>query len=113
MVAGPGGIKVPAQVDGPELDDGLGHRLSPAHSQTLHPILDEVLACALDRAASSGRTTPKGKTVNVKLTPALTPLFRAASQQISKTEGPSEPARASIANCPPVSNQTGAIRRGD
>src|SRR5579863_4058857 len=53
-VEGPVTIKVPAQVDGSELDDGLGHLLSPAHSRTLHPIFDEVLARALDRATGDG-----------------------------------------------------------
>ena len=47
-------IKVPAQIDGSELDDGLGHPLSPTHSRTLHPILNEVLACTLDRATGDG-----------------------------------------------------------
>src|ERR1039457_2487442 len=47
-------IEVPAQVDGSELDDGLGHLLSPAHSRTLHPILDEILAGALDGATGDG-----------------------------------------------------------
>jgi hypothetical protein len=49
-VEGPVGVEVPAQIDGSELDDGLGHLLGPAHARTLHPILDEVLAGALDRA---------------------------------------------------------------
>src|SRR5271165_1523029 len=48
-VEGPVAIEVPAQVDGSELDDSLGHLFSPAHSRTLHPIFDEVLARALDR----------------------------------------------------------------
>src|SRR5882724_1716167 len=47
----PVGIKVSAEVDGSELDDGLGHVLCPAHTGSLHPVLDEVLACAFDRAA--------------------------------------------------------------
>ena len=49
-VEGPVGIEVPTQVDGSELDDRPGHLLSPAHSRTLHPILDEIFACALDGA---------------------------------------------------------------
>src|ERR1035438_2397157 len=49
-VEGPVAIEVPAQVNGSELDDCLGHLLSPAHSRTLHSILDEILAGALDRA---------------------------------------------------------------
>lgn len=50
----PVAIKVPAQVDGSELDDGLGHRFSPAHSRALHAILDEVFASALDGPAGDG-----------------------------------------------------------
>src|ERR1035441_3385865 len=53
-VEGPVAIEVPAQVDGSELDDCLGHLLSPAHSRTLHPILDEILARALDGATGDG-----------------------------------------------------------
>jgi hypothetical protein len=45
-VEGPVAIEVPAQVHGSELHDGLGHFLSPAHSRTLHPIFDEILADA-------------------------------------------------------------------
>ena len=55
-VEGPVAIKVPAQVDSSELDDGLGHLLSPAHSRTLHAILDEILACTLDGATGDRPT---------------------------------------------------------
>src|SRR5947209_5154508 len=45
---GPVAIKVAAQIDGSELDDGLGHLLRPAHSRTLHAIFDEIFAGAFD-----------------------------------------------------------------
>ena len=53
-VEGPVAIEVPAQVDGSELDDRLCHLFSPAHSRTLHPILDEILARALDGTTGDG-----------------------------------------------------------
>ena len=53
-VEGPVAIEVPAQVDGSELDDHLRHLLSSAHSRTLHPILDEILARTLDGATRYG-----------------------------------------------------------
>src|SRR5579863_5246559 len=59
-VEGPVAIEVPAQVDGSELDDCLGHRLSPAHSRTLHSVLDEILAGALDGATGDGPPLSQG-----------------------------------------------------
>jgi hypothetical protein len=53
-VEGPVAIEVTTQVDGSELDDCLGHLLSPAHSRTLHSILDDILAGALDGATGDG-----------------------------------------------------------
>ena len=50
----PIGIKVTAQVNSSELQDGLGDGFGPAHSRTFHPILDKVLACTLDRATGDG-----------------------------------------------------------
>src|SRR5262249_19047094 len=50
----PVGIKVTAQVNSSELEDGLADGFGPAHSRTFHPILDEVLACTLDRATGDG-----------------------------------------------------------
>lgn len=47
----PVAIKIAAQANGSELDDGLGDAFGPAHSRTLHPILDQVLAHALDRSS--------------------------------------------------------------
>src|SRR5271167_1303686 len=58
-VEGPVAIEVPAQIDSSELDDDLGHLLSPTHSRTLHPILDEVLAGALDGATGDGPAVGK------------------------------------------------------
>src|SRR5438045_9119130 len=51
-VEGPVAIKVAAQIDSSELDDGLGHLLRPAHSRALHAIFDEVLAGTFDWPAS-------------------------------------------------------------
>src|SRR6266702_3814448 len=53
-VEGPVAIKIAAQVNGSELDDGLGDGLGPAHSRTLHPVLDQVLAGAFDRTTGNG-----------------------------------------------------------
>jgi len=50
----PVAIEVAAQVDGSELDDCLCHLLSPSHSRTLHSILDEILAGALDGTTGDG-----------------------------------------------------------
>jgi len=36
----PVAIKIPAQVDSSELNDGLGHPLGPAHSRSFHPITE-------------------------------------------------------------------------
>ena len=58
-VEGPIAVEVPAQVDGSELNDGLGHRFGPAHSGTLHSILDEVLASVFDRPAGDGPAVGK------------------------------------------------------
>src|SRR5260370_7949165 len=58
-VEGPVAIEVPAQVDGSELDDCLCHLRSPAHAGTLHPILDEILARALDGATGDGPSRGK------------------------------------------------------
>src|ERR1035437_10027627 len=43
-------IEVAGEIDSSELDDGLRHLFGPAHSGTLHSILDQVLARAFDRA---------------------------------------------------------------
>src|ERR1700688_5272030 len=37
-------------MDGSELDEGLRHLLGPTHAGALHPIFDQVLARAFDRA---------------------------------------------------------------
>src|SRR2546429_8255599 len=48
-VEGPILIEVAAEVYGPQLDDGLGHRFGPAHARSFHAVLDEVFAGALHR----------------------------------------------------------------
>ena len=53
-MAGMKALLISCDVEGPELDDGLGHLLSPTHSRTLHPVLDEILARALDGATGDG-----------------------------------------------------------
>jgi len=53
-VESPVAIDVPAQVDGSELNEGLGHLLSPTHSRTFPSILDEVFACSLNRTTGDG-----------------------------------------------------------
>src|ERR1700694_2224297 len=44
-------IEVSAQIDGSQLDDGLGHRLGPTHARSLHAIFDQILASTFDGAA--------------------------------------------------------------
>src|SRR5713101_8160286 len=43
-------IEVSREIDSSELDDSLRHLLGPAHAGALHPIFDQVLARAFDRA---------------------------------------------------------------
>ena len=52
----------------------------------------------------------KGKTVNVKLTPEVMPMFRAASQQYRKLKSLLNRLETTLANCPAPSGQTGPIR---
>jgi hypothetical protein len=55
----PVAVEVSREINGSELDDGLGHLLGPAHAGALHPIFDQVLARAFDRA--TGNRPPLGK----------------------------------------------------
>src|SRR5256885_11529336 len=56
-VEGPILIEVAAEVYGPQLDDGLGHRFGPAHARSFHAVLDEVFAGALHRTTGDGQAT--------------------------------------------------------
>src|SRR5205807_7539921 len=56
-VEGPILIEVAAEVYGPQLDDGLGHRFGPAHARSFHAVLDEAFAGALHRTTGDGQAT--------------------------------------------------------
>ena len=85
----PVGIKVTAQVNSSELEDGLGDGFGPAHSRTFHAILDEVLARALDRATGDGPAF--GQIFVITHAKAIAvEIVRDAAQRL--TLGPEQPA---------------------
>ena len=52
-VKGPILIEVATEINGPQLDDSLGHSFGPAHAGSFHAVLDEVFAGALHWATGN------------------------------------------------------------
>src|SRR2546429_202863 len=81
-VEGPILIEVAAEVYGPQLDDGLGHRFGPAHARSFHAVLDEVFAGALHRTTGDGQATCQILVI-VHATPVAVEIVRHARQHLA------------------------------
>src|SRR5207248_10948301 len=75
-------IEVAAEVYGPQLDDGLGHRFGPAHARSFHAVLDEVFAGALHRTTGDGQATCQILVI-VHATPVAVEIVRHARQHLA------------------------------
>src|SRR2546429_6871400 len=82
-VEGPILIEVAAEVYGPQLDDGLGHRFGPAHARSFHAVLDEVFAGALHRTTGDGQATCQILVI-VHATPVAVEIVRHARQHLDR-----------------------------